>query len=336
MTEATEVKPGLLVEHALSYLYSAALNAAARLSVADHFHGGPRTADELADATGASGPHLYRLLRFLATRGVFREDDEHRFHLTPLAEPLRSDSPKSLREFILSLGDRIFLEPAARTYDTVVSGRAVFDDIFGDQFYSYVANDPVTGPAYDSGMASFSNLVSNDVTAAYDFPDHAAVVDVGGGRGGLLRGILRQNPNLTGILFDLPNVVEHHVLDEPDLAGRWRVDSGDFFESVPEGGDIYVVKHVFASWADADCLRILDACRKAVPQDGRVLVVNGVIPPGNEPHPGKTVDMMVMNLLNGKERTLPEYESLITEAGFTVSRVLPVSPNATIIEAVPA
>lgn len=331
-----EVKPALLVEYALSYLYSSALNTAARLSVADHLSDGPRTAAELADSTGAHGPHLHRLLRFLATRGVFREDDESRFHLTPLAEPLRSDSPKSLRAFILSLGDRIFLEPAARMYDTVVSGRAVFDDIFGAPFYSYLASDPVTGPAYDAGMASFSSLVSNDVTAAYDFPDTATVVDVGGGRGGLLRSVLLQNPNLTGILFDLPNVVEDHVLDEPELAGRWRVDSGDFFESVPEDGDIYIIKHVFASWADADCLRLLGACRKVVPEDGRILVVNGVIPPGNEPHPGKTVDMMVMNLLNGKERTLPEYESLITEAGFTVSRVIPVSPNATIIEAIPA
>ncbi|TWP50548.1 SAM-dependent methyltransferase [Lentzea tibetensis] len=332
----TEVRPGLLVEYALSYLYSSALNTAARLGVADHLHDGPRTAAELAAATGAHGPNLHRVLRFLATRGVFREDDESRFHLTPLAEPLRADSPKSLRDFVLSLGDGIFLEPAARMYDTVVSGRAVFDDIFDAPFYEHLANDPVTGPAYNAGMAAFSNLVSNDVTAAYDFPDHAVVVDVGGGRGGLLRSILLQHPHVTGVLFDLPSVVDDHVLDEPDLAGRWRVESGDFFESVPEGGDVYVFKHVFASWSDADCLRLLSTCRKTMPDNGRVLVVNGVIPPGNDPHPGKTIDVLILNLLGGKERTLPEYESLLVEAGFTVSRVIPVSPNATIIEGTPA
>ncbi|MFS8097955.1 acetylserotonin O-methyltransferase [Lentzea alba] len=331
----TEVRPGLLVEHALGYLYSSALNTAARLGIADHLHDGPRSAAELAATTGTHGPHLHRLLRFLATRGVFREDDEFRFHLTPLAEPLRADSPKSLRDFILSLGDSIYLDPARRLHDTVHSGQPVFEEIFGAPFYSYLAGDPVAGPAYDSGMAAFSKLVSNDVTAAYDFPENATVVDIGGGRGGLLRSILLQHPKLTGVLFDLPTTVEHHVLDEPALAGRWSVESGDFFEKIP-AGDIYLLKHVFASWPDADCARLLAACRAAISPNGRILVINGVIPPGNDPHPGKTIDILMMTLLHGKERTLPEYESLITEAGFTVSQVIPVSPNATIIEAVSA
>lgn len=331
----TEARPGMLLEHALGYLYSSALNAAARLNIADHLHEAPRSAAELATATGANGPHLHRLLRFLATRGVFREDEESRFHLTELAEPLRADSPRSLRDFVLVLGDRIFLDPAARLHDTVHSGQPVFEEIFGAPFYDHLAGDPATGPAYNDGMAAFSALVSNDVTTAYDFPDNATIVDVGGGQGGLLRSILRRNPSLTGILFDLPSVVENHVLDEPDLAGRWQAEGGDFFEEVP-AGDIYVLKHVFASWPDADCLKLLSTCRKAVPDDGRVLVINGVIPPGNDPHPGKTIDVLMMALLHGRERTLPEYEALLEAAGFTVSQVIPVSPNATIIEAVPA
>lgn len=329
-------EPAQLLEHALGYLYSSALNTAARLGVADHLHDGPRTAAELADLTGASGPHLHRVLRFLATRGVFHEDDESRFHLTALAEPLRSGSPKSLRDFILSLGDPIFLDPAARLHDTVRSGHPVFEDIFGAPFYAHLAGDPVTGPAYNSGMASFSQLVSNDVTATYDFPERAVVVDVGGGRGGLLRTILSRHPEVTGVLFDLPSVVADHVLDEPGLAGRWRVEGGDFFSSVPEGGDVYVLKHVLASWPDADCRELLTTCREAMPSDARLLVVNGVIPPGNDPHPGKTIDILIMPLLQGRERTLPEYTQLLTEAGFTVGRVIPLSPNATIIEAVPA
>ncbi|MEV6236922.1 methyltransferase [Lentzea sp. NPDC051838] len=322
----------LLVEHALGYLYSSALNTAARLKIADHLHDGPRTADELAATTGASSPHLYRLLRFLATRGVFREQ-EGQFHLTELAEPLRADSPKSLRDFILVLGEQIFRDPAAHLHDTVHSGLPAFEQIFGAPFYQH---PEVTGSAFNEGMAAFSQLVSNDVTSTYEFPAGATIVDVGGGRGGLLRTVLRKHEHLTGVLFDLPGVVDHHVLDEPDLAGRWRVESGDFFESVPEKGDVYVLKHVFASWPDTDCLRLLAACRKAIPAHGRILVINGVIPPGNEPHPGKTIDILMMSLLHGKERTLPEYEALLNEAGFTVSSVIPVSPAATIIEGVPA
>ncbi|WP_225835306.1 acetylserotonin O-methyltransferase [Streptomyces sp. NK08204] len=330
--EATEE----LLELALGYVYSAALHSAARFGVADHLVDGPRTAGELAEAVGAHAPHLYRLLRFLATRGVFREDETGRFHLTPLAQPLRTDTERSLRDYIRVRGEAPFWESAGRLHDAVRTGTTAFEGLYGVPFYDYVATHRDFGTAFDSSMAAFSEALSNDIAEACDFSRARSVVDVGGGRGGLLRSVLRRNPHLTGILFDLESAVAGHVLDTPDLAGRWRAESGDFFVSVPSGADVYLLKHVLAGWPDEQCLRILRTCRSAMPAHGRLLVVNAMIPAGNDPHPGKTIDMLMMTVLNGKGRTRAEYEGLLTAAGFEVSNLLEPSPHASVVEAVPA
>ncbi|MDI3390568.1 methyltransferase [Streptomyces sp. B-S-A8] len=325
-----------LLELALGYVYSAALQAAARLGIADHLVEGPRTADELAGVAGADGAHLYRLLRFLATKGVFREDDEARFHLTPLAEPLCKHAERSLREYIVVRGESPFWGSAGRLHDAVRTGTTAFEDLYGMPFYDYAAGEPEFGRAFNASMAAFSEALSNDVAEVCDFPEARSVVDVGGGRGGLLRAVLRRNPQLTGTLFDLENVVAGHILDTPDLTGRWNVVAGDFFSSVPSGADVYLLKHVLASWPDEQCVRILGACRDAMPAHGRLLAVNAMIPAGNEPHPGKTIDMLMMTVLNGRGRTRGEYEALLTAAGFAVTRLAEPSPHASVLEAVPA
>ncbi|MEU6449825.1 methyltransferase [Streptomyces sp. NPDC046979] len=325
-----------LLELALGYVYSAALHAAARFGVADRLAQGPRTADELAGAVGADGAYLYRLLRFLATKGVFREDGAGRFHLTPLAEPLRRDAARSLRDYITVRGEPAFWESAGRLYDAVRTGTTAFESIYGVAFYDHVAAEPEFGRDFNSSMAAFSEALSNDVAAVCEFPDARSVVDVGGGHGGLLRAVLRRNPGLTGTLFDLENVVAGHVLDVPDLAGRWSAEPGDFFVSVPAGADVYLLKHVLASWPDDRCLRILRTCRAAMPAHARLLVVNAMIPAGNEPHPGKTIDMLMMTVLNGRGRTRAEYEALLAAAGFTVAGFCEPSPHASVLEAVAA
>ncbi|MEV0530027.1 methyltransferase [Streptomyces sp. NPDC050439] len=328
--------PEELLELALGYVYSAALHTVARFGVADHLVDGPRTADELAKEVGANGPHLYRLLRFLATKGVFREDGEGLFHLTPLAEPLRTDAERSLRDYIMVRGERPFWESAGHLHDAVRTGTTAFEDLYGIPFYDYVAAEPRFGRAFNSSMAAFSEALSNDIAQVCDFPDAKSVVDVGGGRGGLLRAVLRRNPHLTGTLVDLENVVAGHVLDVPDLTGRWSAVPGDFFDSVPTGADVYLLKHVLASWPDEQCLRILRTCRAAMPAHGRLLAVNAMIPAGNEPHPGKTIDMLMMTVLNGRGRTRAEYEELLTSAGFAVTRFVEPSPHASVVEAVAA
>ncbi|MFG2606516.1 methyltransferase [Streptomyces sp. NPDC048514] len=332
----SESESGELLELALGYLYSAALHTAARFGIADHLVDGPRTAAELAEAAGADGPYLYRLLRFLATKGVFREDAEGRFHLTPLARPLCTDGERSLRDYIMVRGESVFWESAGRLHEAVRTGTTAFEGLYGVPFYDHVAADPALGRAFNSSMAAFSETLSNDVAEAWDFSEVKSAVDVGGGRGGLLRAILRRNAHMTGTLFDLESVVAGHVLDVPELAGRWSATGGDFFTSVPAGGDVYLLKHVLASWPDEECVRILRTCRAAMPAHARLLAVNAMIPAGNDPHPGKTIDMLMMTVLNGKGRTRAEYEALLTEAGFTVTRVLEPSPHASVMEAVAA
>ncbi|GGQ49375.1 methyltransferase [Streptomyces mutabilis] len=322
-----------LLDLALGYVYSAALHAAARFAIADHLVDGPRTAGELAEAARAHGPHLHRMLRFLATKGVFREDDEGRFHLTPLAEPLRTDAKRSLRDYIMVRGEAAFWESAGHLHEAVRTGTTAFEGLYGVPFYDYVAAEPEFGRSFHSSMAAFSEALSNDIAGVCDLPGARHVVDVGGGRGGLLRALLRRNPHLTGTLFDLENVLAGHVLDTPELADRWSVVAGDFFVSVPSGADVYFLKHVLASWPDEQCLRILRTCRAAMPAHARLVVVNAMIPPGNDPHPGKTIDMLMMTVLNGRGRTRAEYETLLTAAGLTVTRVLEPSPHASLIEA---
>ncbi|MFI7386506.1 methyltransferase [Streptomyces sp. NPDC049813] len=333
-TDSTQETTGELLDLALGYVYSAALHTAARFGVADRLLDGPRGADELAADVGADGPYLYRLLRFLATKGVFREDEEHLFHLTPLARPLCAGVERSLRDYIMVRGEAVFWNSAGHLHDAVRTGTTAFESLYGLPFYDHVAADPELGRAFNSSMAAFSETLSNDVVDALDLSSARTAVDVGGGRGGLLRAVLRRHPHLTGTLFDLESVVSGHLLDEPGTAGRWTVEAGDFFTSVPAGADVYLVKHVLASWPDERCVRILRTCRAAMPAHGRLLAVNAMIPAGNEPHPGKTIDMLMMTVLNGRGRTRAEYEALLTEAGFRVERVLEPSPHASVMEAV--
>ncbi|MFF1476350.1 methyltransferase [Streptomyces sp. NPDC058301] len=327
---------GELLELSLGYLYSAALHTAARFGIADHLADGPRGAEELAKSAGVDGAHLYRLLRFLATKGVFREDDEGRFHLTPLAQPLRTDVERSLRDYIMVRGEPVFWQSAAQLHEAVRTGGTAFENVYGVPFYDHITADPELGRAFNSSMAAFSETLSNDVVEAVDFSGATSAVDVGGGRGGLLRAVLRRNPHMTGTLVDLETVVAGHVLDTPELTGRWSAQAGDFFASVPSGADVYLLKHVLASWPDEECVRILRTCREAMPAHARLLVINAMIPAGNDPHPGKTIDVLMMTVLNGKGRTRAEYEALLATAGFTVVRVREPSPHASVIEAVVA
>lgn len=323
-----------LMDHAMGYLFSAALRAAAALGVADHLSTGPRPVAELAEAVGADPLNLHRTLRLLATRGIFVEDDEGRFALTPAAELLRGDVPGSFRSAVLMLTDKTFWQPAGELEEAVRTGTSPFERLFGMPFFDHFARDADTAAVFHVGMAEMSDPENPLVAWAYDFPASATVVDLGGGHGGLLLAVLREHPGLRGVLFEQPHVLQKHRLGELGADDRWELVPGDFFTGAPPG-DVYLIKRILHDWDDEQCLRILRHCRRAVSDHGRVLVVDAVIPPGNDPDPGKVIDLLMMSSLTGRERTRAEFDALFTAAGFRLTGVIPTGTRLSIVEGIP-
>lgn len=316
------------------HIHSAALRAVAVHRIADHLAGGPRTAEELAARTATHGPSLHRVLRLLAIRGLFREDERGAFRLTEEGQGLRTDLPGSQHPSVLMITDPMFRRSADGLTDTLRTGLPGFTEAYGATFFEYLTKSPEDRATFDAGMATLSGPVDELVAQAYDFPPGSRVVDVAGGRGGLLRAFLTRNPTLTGVLFDQPVTVAEHVLSGPGLAGRYEIDGGDFFAAVPAGGDFYVLKHILHDWNDDDALRILGSVRRAAPAGARLLVVDAVLPEASAPHPGVEVDIVMLMVLRGRERTAGEFDALLARAGFRVERILPTPSLPSIVEAV--
>ena len=331
-----EVDPRFaLMDHAMGYLFPAALRVAAALGAADHLVRGPSPVAELAGAVGADPLNLHRTLRLPATRGIFVEDGAGRFALTPTAELLRSDVPSSFRSAILMLTDRTFRQPAGELDEAVRTGTSPFERLFGMPFFDHFARDPDTAAVFHVGMASMSDPENPLVARACDFPSQAVVVDVGSGHGGLLLAVLRAHPGLRGVLFDRPHVLEGHRLGELGADHRWESAAGDFFAEAPPG-DVYLLKRILHDWDDERCVRVLRHCRRAAREHGRVLVVDAVVPPGNDPDPGKVIDLLMMSSMPGRERTRAEFDGLFARAGLRLTRVIPTDTRLSIVEGVVA
>lgn len=327
-----------LVDQSLGFLFPAALRAAAEARVADHLIGGSRTVEQLADATGTDRRNLRRVLRLLATRGVVEEDDTGHFSLAAAGTALCSDVPHSARSAILMLTDRTMWLPAGEMTRCLTDGHAAFEPIFGMPFFDFFAQDAATAALFHTGMAAMSDPENQPVADAYDFPETGTVADVGGGHGGLLRAVLRNHPTLTGLLFDQAHVLAGHRLgseDGDEIAGRWDAVAGDFFVAAPPA-DIYLLKRILHDWDDEQSARILRNCRAAMNTGGRILVIDAVIPAGNEPHQAKTLDLILMASLVGGERTSEEFARLFAAAGLRQTRIVPTPTVLSVIEAVAA
>jgi len=309
---------------------------AAELGIADLLAGGPRTARELAAVTGAHADSIYRLLRALASVGVFAQDGRGRFCLTPLAESLRSDVGGSQRAFAIMAGAE-FYQTWGTLLHSVRTGEPGFDAAFGMPFFEYMTQRPERHAIYDAAMTGVHGAETEPMVEAYDFSGCRTVVDVGGGNGLMLAAILKRYPEVRGILFDLPAVAERArpILDAQGLDGRCETVGGDFFSTVPAGADAYVMRHVVHDWHDEEAAAILRNCREAMAHDGRILVVETVIPRGDEPCFGKWLDLMML-LVAGRERTEGEFRALFAQAGLRLSRILPTSHEVSIIEGVRA
>jgi hypothetical protein len=329
----------------LLYLFrvSRVAQVAAKLDLADLLRDGPRAPADLVAATGTDADALRRLLRALAGFGVFAEDGAGRFGLTPLAEPLCSDAPGgSLRDFAILLGEPESWRAWGALEHSVRTGRPAFEHVFDQPLFDYLAANPGPARLFDAAMASRSAREAAAFVAAYDLSGlTGTVVDVGGGRGTLLAAVLRANPALSGVLFDLPHVAEaaREALAAAGLAARCRIETGDFFERVPAGGEAYLLHKVIHDWDDARAGRILAHCRAAMPPrgGGRLLLLEAVVPPGNAPHMAKLLDLSMLVWPGGRERDEAEYRALLAAAGFALARVVPTaSPAVSVVEAVPA
>ena len=312
-----------------------AVYVAAELGIADSLTDGPRTAEELAEHTHAHGGALYRVLRALATVGIFTEDADRRFSLTPVANCLRSDIPDSLRSFAIMVGAE-FYQSWGNLLHSARTGEPGFQERFGVPFFQYMTEHPDRHAIYDAAMMVHGVAETEPMLDAYDFSAFRTVVDIGGGNGRMLAAILNRYPGVQGILFDLPAVVDRSraIISELGLSQRCQIVGGDFFASVP-AADAYVLRHIIHDWEDAEAISILRNCRDAMNPDGRILVVETVIPPLNEPCFGKWLDLMML-LVNGRERTEEQYRRLFSQAGLTLSRIIPTAHEVSIIEGVRA
>lgn len=320
------------------YFSSRALYAAAALDVAGALAGGPRNIDDLASATGAHAPSLYRVLRVLASSGIFAECDDGRITNTPLSELLRTDAPGSLRDLVLLFGDETSWRSWEGILHAVRTGEAPFEHLYGEKFFDYLQGHPDRAAMFDRAMASSSTTTNAAVIDACDFSGLGTLVDVAGGVGSALCSILSATPGLRGIVFDLPHVGERAqaYIAAQGLAGRCEFVGGSFFGTVPYGADAYFMKHILHDWGDEECAKILAACRNAMHEKARLLICERIVPAGNEPSSAKLIDLhMMMTNHGGRERTEREYRDLLSAAGFEMQRVIPTSTPWSVIEAKP-
>jgi SAM-dependent methyltransferase len=322
---------------ALGYLASRGLHVVTELGIADLLKDGPKSIAELAHATGAHQHSLYRLLRMLAGHGVFAEEPLGQFHLTPMAAVLQVGVIGSVHDAVRMVGDLAgdgsWWTAVGRLRQSVMTGEPGFTSVHGTGFFDYLAQHPEAGTWFDRGLANFAAAENTAIVNCYDFGQFRRVVDVGGGQGGFLAEVLKAFPSVTGVLCDRPQVVQEPAyLTAAGLMNRCEVVGGDFFHFVPAGGDVYVLKRILHDWGDERSVQILRKCREAMGDKARLVVVDAVVPPGNAPHPSKIMDMLMMVLVEGQERTEQEFRELYQQAGLKLTQVIPTASVLSLVE----
>jgi hypothetical protein len=316
---------------------TASLSGIARLGVADHMDGTPQPVEEIAAKAGAHAPSLYRVMRMLASFGVFREEPPRRFALTPIGALLKTDAPESMRDTAMMLGD----EFATRAYEHIATclrtGTDGVSEAYGKPVWEVLAERPSQCETFQNAMTASSGRVAQAIVEAYDFSGMKRIADVGGGHGLLLASILRANPNMQGVLFDRPEVIAS--VPKAQFAGcedRVALEAGSFFERATDGCDAYLMKHIIHDWSDAHCRTILDLMRAKLPPQGRVLLCELVVTEEPGPTPAKLLDIeMLVVTEGGKERAPEEFAALFEASGFRLNRIVPTSRPICVIEAVP-
>ena len=336
-TKSQVVPPHVqLIQMGQASIVSRIVYAAAKLGLADHLASGSKSAAELADGMQVHAPSLHRLMRTLASLGILTEQTEQRFALTDLGKALKTGAPGSAKSTLLFMGSPWQQSSWNNLVYSVQTGKPGFEKAQGMSFFDYLAQHPDDASLFSETMVGFHNQEPPAVAAAYDFSIFNTIVDVGGATGNMLSAVLSQHAGPRGILFDRQHVVKDAppLLEAKAVNDRITVEAGDFFTSVPSGGDAYILSHIIHDWDEDRCLTILGHVRKAMDPTGRLLIVEMVLPPGDIAHPGKMLDIVMLVQLGGRERTASEYASLLSRAGFRLTQVVPTKSAASIVEAV--
>lgn len=325
----------VMMQMASGYWMTQLIYAAAKLGIADLLKDGPKSCEEIASATGTNPKSIYRVLRTLAGAGVFAETEHGHFTLTPLASSLQSGIPGSMRAMAVMFGEEQYQAWGNILY-TLQTGESSFEHMYGVPMFKYFVDNPEPGEIYEEAMTSVSAAEKAEILKSYDFSYIKKLVEVGGGHGSFISSILLANPNMKGILFDQPYVIEGaHIIKDLGLEDRCEQIAGNFYESVPSGGDAYSLKHVLHGCSDEQSITVMKNCHKAMVDNGKLLIVERIVGSGPDSFLAKFLDVNMMLLVKGGcERTEAEYRNIIEASGFKVTKVVPSKSGTSVIEAV--
>jgi len=342
-TQAAAIEPStvppqaIILQMAMGPLVSQALGVAARLGIPDLLAAGEKHVDDIAAETGTHAPSIYRILRTLASAGVFAETSPKSFINTLVSEALRSDVPGSMRNIMIFMAEPWHTLAWGNMMHSARTGETAWKATYGEEVFDWLANHPAESEIFNAAMTDMSGFAGPAVAEAYDFSSIDTLADIAGGHGFLLSQILKANPNVKGILFDLEHVIAGagDMLERHGVADRVQTASGDFFKEVPPA-DAYIMKHIIHDWDDERSIQIMRSIHKAMVGEGKLLLAEMVVPDGNEPHPSKVLDLEMLTLPGGLERTADEYAKLFEQAGFKLNQIVPTRSAFCVIEAVKA
>ncbi len=318
-------------------MFQKAISVVAKLGIADFLTEKPLSAGELAQKTNTSEDALYRVLRMLASVGIFKENENHRFELTVLAGYLQSDNPDSLRNYAIMMGEDWLWDNWKEMLYTLQTGKTAQSKVHKMDSFEFFTQNKEAGEIFNRAMTDISKPDIPTFIHAYDFSGIRHIVDIAGGHGKLLAGVLQYNPEMRGTLFDLPSVIEGagRLLKKEGVEGRVDLISGSFFDSIPGQADAYMMKHIIHDWDDEHCKKILTNIRRVIGNNGKLLILEMVVPEGNQPSPAKVLDIQMLLTAGGKERTEDEFRKLLQDAGFNLAGIIPTQSPMCIIEANP-
>ena len=328
-----------VLQMTLAPFITQSLYVAAKLGIADILGDGSKTAAQLSAATETHERSLYRVLRALASVGVFSENENGTFTNTPMSETLMTDAPNSTRYFVMIIGEEPHWRNIGHTMYSVKTGKPAWEYVYGEPLFPYIFNtQPELGEIFNRAMTSFSHQDISPVLNSYDFSGIGTLADVAGGYGHLLAAVLNKYPAMKGVLFELPQLIDgaRGLMESSGVADRVEFVAGDFREEIPVRADAYMLKHIIHDWYDDTNQKILGNIREHMPDDGRVLIMDSIIPLGNEPHMKKVLDIEMLIAPGGVERTTKEFETLLNSSGFRLNRIIHTNAPISIIEGVKA